>query len=64
MHKFLRSALLAISSLAVAAASFATTPVGYVMMSASHLQDSTGTVVANATISFTPVTNAGLPISY
>jgi hypothetical protein len=34
------------------------------MMSASHLQDSTGTVVANATISFTPVTNAGLPISY
>ena len=43
---------------------FATTPLGYVAVSASHLTDSTGTVVANATISFQPANNSGVPISY
>ncbi|SEG56527.1 GDSL-like Lipase/Acylhydrolase family protein [Bryocella elongata] len=35
-----------------------------ITVSAAHLQDSTGTPVANATITFAPVNNAGQPISY
>lgn len=37
---------------------------GFTTVSASHLQDATGTVIANATISFTPVDNSGRPISF
>src|SRR5580658_6387350 len=43
---------------------FASTPLGYVSVTATHLQDSTGTLIANATISFAPVNNSGIPISY
>jgi len=39
-------------------------PTGFTQVSASALKDSTGTVVANATISFYPVNNAGVPISF
>jgi len=39
-------------------------PTGFTQVSASALKDSTGTVVANATISFYPVNNLGVPISF
>jgi hypothetical protein len=42
----------------------ATVPLGYVLVSGSTLVDSTGTPVANATISFAPVSSTGAPISY
>src|ERR1035437_1066223 len=42
----------------------ATVPLGYVQLSGTYLQDSTGTMVANATISFAPVNASGVPISY
>jgi hypothetical protein len=43
---------------------FASTPLGYVTVSASNVQDSAGILLANGTISFTPVNNSGAPISY
>jgi hypothetical protein len=42
----------------------ATVPVGYVQMSGTYLQDSTGSPVASATICFAPVTNVGASIGY
>jgi hypothetical protein len=39
-------------------------PTGYTQVSAAALKDATGTLVANATITFTPVNNAGVPISF
>ena len=39
-------------------------PTGFTTVSAAHLQDASGTVVANATISFAPVDNSGNPISF
>lgn len=43
---------------------FATVPVGYVQMSSTYLQDSTGTTIANATLYVTPVNSTGTPISF
>jgi hypothetical protein len=37
---------------------------GYIKLVGSTLADSTGTPVANATITFAPVSNAGIPISF
>jgi WD40-like Beta Propeller Repeat len=37
---------------------------GFTTVSASHLTDATGTVVANATISFQPCNEAGVPLSF
>lgn len=37
---------------------------GYVTVSASHLTDSTGTAITNATVAFAPTSNAGTPIGY
>jgi hypothetical protein len=51
-------------ALALPSTASATVPLGYVQLSGSNLQDSTGTLLANATISFAPVNNAGQPISY
>ncbi len=42
----------------------AAVPAGHVQVSGSNLTDSTGLTVANATINFTPVNNAGVPLSY
>ncbi|MGI4812480.1 MAG: LamG domain-containing protein [Janthinobacterium lividum] len=39
-------------------------PTGFTTVTASLLQDSTGTPLTNATIHFLPVTNAGAPISF
>jgi len=39
-------------------------PVGFTQVSASALKDPSGALVANATISFYPVNNAGWPISF
>jgi hypothetical protein len=41
-----------------------TATVGYTVVSASNLRDSTGTSIANATIYFSPVDNKGNPLSY
>jgi hypothetical protein len=60
MRKLLIMALMTILSTPV----FATTPLGYVLVSGSNTQDSTGTLVLNATISFAPVNNNGAPISF
>ena len=45
-------------------AASAQAPLGYVTVNGSHLADSTGTLIANATISFAPVNNSGIAISY
>jgi hypothetical protein len=50
--------------LALFAAPAFATPLGYTVVSGSHTQDSTGTLVQNATISFAPVNNNGAPISF
>ena len=39
-------------------------PTGYTTVSASYLQDATGTPITNATISFQPVDNKGNPLSF
>jgi hypothetical protein len=39
-------------------------PLGYVQISSSNLQNSTGALEANGTITFAPVNAAGVPISY
>lgn len=39
-------------------------PTGYTTVSASHLQDATGTNITNATIWFQPVDNKGKPLSF
>ena len=43
---------------------FASAPLGFVTLSASHVQDSTGAPLANGTITFTPTNNNGSPVSY
>ncbi len=58
MHRFDQAAAALCLLLAAAAAH------AQITVSGSHLQDSTGAAVANATISFAPVSNAGVPISY
>ena len=40
------------------------TPTGFTQVSASGLQDSTGALLSNATISFTPTNHLGVPISF
>lgn len=40
----------------------ATTPLGYVTVSGSHLTDFSGNLISNATITWAPVSNAGVPI--
>ncbi len=50
------------AALALCASAFAQT--GYTTVSAAHLQDATGTLLANATITFTPTNNAGGAISF
>jgi hypothetical protein len=52
------------SLLAFALPAFAEAPIGYVTVSASNVQDSTGAPLANGTISFTPVNNSGAPVNY
>jgi len=64
MNKFLRSALLGACPLAFAVASFATTPLGYVSLSSNQLQDSTGNLIANATLHASPVNNSGSPLGF
>jgi hypothetical protein len=49
---------------ALALPAFAAAPVGYVTVSGVNVQDSTGTLLANGTISFAPVNTSGAPISY
>src|ERR1700683_1466757 len=62
---YMKKLLFAIlASLALTAPAFATTPLGYVQMSGTYLQDSTGTLITNATIYFAPVNSGGSPISY
>lgn len=61
MKNIFRLLLLFAASLSSA---YATTPVGYVAVTGTHLQSSTGTLVANATISFAPVNNNGQALSY
>jgi hypothetical protein len=60
----MRKLLITIALLCVSLPMFATTPLGYVSVYSENLQDSTGTKVASATISFTPTNNSGIPISY
>jgi hypothetical protein len=43
---------------------FATAPTGYLTVTAANVQDSTGTLLANGTVLFTPVYNSGSPITY
>jgi hypothetical protein len=75
MFKFLRSAtIFALSCLAIPAFAQGYGYVhwtminpaseSYVVVGGSHIQNSTGTLLVNGTISFTPVTNAGAPVSY
>jgi len=62
--KTLRFGLLAALALSVPALAIAQTPLGYMVVQGQNVMDSTGTKVVNGTISFTPVTNSGVPISY
>jgi hypothetical protein len=66
MQRFIRVALAALAGVCLLApvTAVATTPLGYVALSCSSLQDSTGTLITNATISFAPVNSSGVPISY
>ena len=43
---------------------FAGTPIGYVTLAAVEVKDSTGTLLPSGTITFSPVTNNGQPISF
>ncbi|HEY5054626.1 MAG TPA: hypothetical protein VII58_00605, partial [Acidobacteriaceae bacterium] len=63
MQKFFRAAVLSILACLTIPA-FATTPLGYVNFYDAYLQDSTGTLVVNATLCVAPVNNGGSPLSY
>src|ERR1700728_1617517 len=50
--------------LALALPAFAAAPIGYVTVAGGNVQDSTGTLLASGTITFTPTNDSGSPISY
>jgi hypothetical protein len=64
----LKGAFLALSLISglwsLVSVSSAQVPIGKVQVSGSHLQDSSGNPISNATISFAPVSARGGPLSY
>lgn len=61
--KWLAASAAAIAFVCLGTPAWATVPVGCVQVSGSYTSDG-GALVANATISFQPVSNAGTPISF